>query len=179
MDLGDAFNAGADWVTSAPLVSFFVGSPLWGALLVTALVAVIGYAFLDCTSIPRKTQFKTLFYIFVSVLVVLYLHYFVVQNTLKHDVGLEAGRALMRIGPTGGGVQGGAHMPVVPRDVAQGALPPAQPPPALPPALPPAPPSPYAAAAAQAYAAQTYAAQPGPLPVADPELWGPPPLPPA
>ena len=71
------------------------------ALLVTALVAVIGYAFLDCTSIPRKTQFKTLFYIFVSVLVVLYLHYFVVQNTLKHDVGLEAGRALMRIGPTG------------------------------------------------------------------------------
>lgn len=126
MDLGDKVNSVADWVTTAPAVSAVIGSPLFTALLMTAIVAVIFMGIMDVKNIAKKKMFKLVVYTFLAILGMLFVHYFVVYNNCMSFADHTRGATL---------VSGINQVPiadrvaVAPRDGARPAVPPVQQPP--------------------------------------------------
>jgi len=86
-DLGGTVNATADWFCNAPLVRSVVNNPFFTALLITALVAVVIMA-LYHQQIKQgglKREIRAFLYIFLSVLMVVFVHHYAVTSAARRS----------------------------------------------------------------------------------------------
>jgi hypothetical protein len=87
-DLGASVNAAADWVSRAPVVGAIVGNPVFTALLIVALAAVVLTATLgralSAARPARKTRAAV--YTFLLVLAVTFVHHSVVTREARAAV---------------------------------------------------------------------------------------------
>ena len=91
-DIGGAVNASADWVCNAPVVRSIVNNPVYTALLVTALAAVIAIALYgpQVKSAGARKGAKALIYMLLASLSVLFVHHYAVTQSAS-DMAAQKG----------------------------------------------------------------------------------------
>jgi hypothetical protein len=86
-DLGATVNSAADWLCSAPIVRSVINNPIFTALLVTALAAIIIMALYG--SRLKGTGFKrgarAFLYVFMAVTAVLFVHHYAVMRCARRE----------------------------------------------------------------------------------------------
>ena len=82
-DIGGAVNGAADWACNAPIIRGIVGNPIFTALLITALAAIIAMAiFRRQVSRASGTSIaRALIYLFLSATAVLFVHHYAVTRS--------------------------------------------------------------------------------------------------
>jgi len=126
-DLGGAVNSAADWLSGAPIIHRIVNNPIYTALLITALVAIVALAMYR-EQLRGKKAFKALFYSFFLVSLVVFVHHYAIVRAAQdlgeqHHArevfaGVQSSHALGHDGnvpvvPMGESVIGGARRPPV------------------------------------------------------------------
>jgi hypothetical protein len=86
-DLGSTVNAAADWLCSAPIVRSVINNPIFTALLVTALAAIVILALynhrLKGTGFKRGA--RAFIYVFLVVTAVLFVHHYAVMRCARRE----------------------------------------------------------------------------------------------
>ena len=84
-DLGSAVNGAADWVCNAPLVRGIVSNPIFTALLIVALAAIVVMALYHAQikKARLKRGVKAFIYVFLIVLAVVFVHHYAVVRTAQ------------------------------------------------------------------------------------------------
>jgi uncharacterized membrane protein len=85
MDLGHAVNSAADWLGNAPIIRTVVSNPVFTALLIAALAAVVVMALYhyQIKQAGLKRGLRALLYVFLVVLAVVFVHHHVVMRTAR------------------------------------------------------------------------------------------------
>lgn len=84
-DLGSAINSAADWVCSAPIVRGVVSNPVFTALLIVSLAAIVVMA-LYHYQVKRaglKKGVRAFIYVFLIVLAVQFVHHYAVLRCAR------------------------------------------------------------------------------------------------
>jgi hypothetical protein len=84
-DLGATVNSAADWVCNAPLVRGIVRNPIYTALLVTALAAIVAMALYgnQIRKAGLKRGARALLYMLLSATAVLFVHHSAVSSAAR------------------------------------------------------------------------------------------------
>ena len=84
-DLGGAVNASADWVCGAPIVRSIVSNPVFTALLLTALAAIVVLAIYhyEIRAAGAKRACRALLYVFLIVTAVVFVHHYAMVRILQ------------------------------------------------------------------------------------------------
>ena len=83
--LGNAVNSAADWACSAPVICGIVGNPVYTALLITALAAVVVMA-LYTSAVQRggvKRAARAVIYVFLLVTAVTFVHHYAMRREMR------------------------------------------------------------------------------------------------
>jgi len=122
-DLGGAVNSAADWLSSAPIIHRIVNNPIYTALLITALVAVVALAMYR-DKLKGKKALKALFYTFFLTSLVVFVHHYAMVRSARETAeqyqardifaGVQSSRALGQEGivpvvPMGETIIGGSR----------------------------------------------------------------------
>jgi len=81
-DLGGAVNSCAEWCSSAPIIRTIVGNPVFTALLITALIAIVvmGLYHYPIKQAGGKKGVRALLYVFLLVSAVMFVHHYAVMR---------------------------------------------------------------------------------------------------
>lgn len=84
-DLGGTVNGAAEWVSTAPLIRTVINNPVFTALLITAIVAVIvlGTYYDRVREGGAKKAVRTTLYVFFFVSMVMFVHHYCVCKTAR------------------------------------------------------------------------------------------------
>jgi len=105
-DLGNTFNNAAEWACTAPIIQGVVSNPLFTALLITALVAVvlISLCRTELQKNSKRDLVRSTLYIFFMVTSVMFVHHYAVDRMARkttaqkgvHEVfaGLDVSRSI-------------------------------------------------------------------------------------
>lgn len=77
-DIGSSVNALTNWVTTSTLIRNVMQNSIYTTLLLTIIVLIV----LSCTTKVENAA-KTFFYLFVSMLVVVVIHYNVLTSSIR------------------------------------------------------------------------------------------------
>ena len=114
--LGGAINASADWVCNAPIIRGIIGNPVFTALLITALAAIVVMAayHYQIKQAGAKRGARTLIYTFILVTMVMFVHHYAVSRTARDSASQQGIRDVFSSIETSrsAGIHGG--VPVVP-----------------------------------------------------------------
>jgi hypothetical protein len=85
LDIGGAVNKFADWATKSPLLNAVIGNPFSVSLIITALVAIVVMAVFHYKlgKDNLKKAVRAAFYVYGTVLLVMFLHHHVVSNRIR------------------------------------------------------------------------------------------------
>src|SRR5271166_6483673 len=85
MDLGSTINGAADWVSNAPIVRGIVSNPVFTALLIVALAAIVVMALYhyQIKQAGLKRGLRALLYVFLVVLAVVFVHHHAVTRAAR------------------------------------------------------------------------------------------------
>lgn len=91
-DLGGAVNGAAEWFSNAPIIRGVVNNPVFTALLLTALVAIIamGLYHYPIKQAGAKKGVRALFYVFFAAAAVMFVHHYSVMRSAR-DVATRKG----------------------------------------------------------------------------------------
>jgi hypothetical protein len=94
LDLGAAVNGAADWLCSAPIIRSVANNPMFTALLVTALGAIIMMALYhnQMKGAGLKRGARAFVYVFLVVTAVLFVHHYAVTRCARQDAAQKAVR---------------------------------------------------------------------------------------
>jgi hypothetical protein len=94
--LGGAINSTADWACSAPIVHGIVNNPIFTALLITALVAVIILSLYqsEIKNAGNKLGARALFYIFLMSTAIIFVHHYAMTKKITDSVHQDGVRKL-------------------------------------------------------------------------------------
>ncbi len=94
LDLGAAFNSAADWVCGSPLVNGVVSNPVYTALLITALVAVVAMGLYgpQVKAAGLKRGIRAAIYVFLLVGAVAFVHHYAVMRLARSHAGAQGVR---------------------------------------------------------------------------------------
>ena len=94
--LGGAINSTADWVCTAPIVHGIVNNPIFTALLITALVAVIILSLYqsEIKNAGNKLGVRALFYIFLMSTAIIFVHHYAMTKKITDSVRQDGVRKL-------------------------------------------------------------------------------------
>lgn len=83
--MGSLVNASADWLSSAPIVRGIVSNPVFTALLIVALVAIVAMALYhyQIKEAGLKRGLRALLYAFLAVLAVVFVHHYAVTRAAR------------------------------------------------------------------------------------------------
>lgn len=114
--LGGAINAGADWVCNAPIIRGIISNPVFTALLITALAAIVVMAtyHYQIKQAGAKRGARTLLYVFILVTMVMFVHHYAVSRMVRDSASQQGIRDVFSSIETSrsAGIYGG--VPVVP-----------------------------------------------------------------
>jgi len=115
-DLGGAINASADWVCNAPVIRGIVSNPVFTALLITALVAVVVMALYhyQVKSAGTKKAVKAFLYVFLLVTAVMFVHHYAVMRSARDAAAQKGVRDVFSSIQQSRESSFGAAVPVVP-----------------------------------------------------------------
>ena len=120
LDLGSAVNSAADWLCSAPLIRGLVSNPMFMALLIVSLAAVVVMAFYhyQIKQAGLKKGLRAFIYVFLIVLVVIFIHHYATIQCLRQTTMQKGVREVFSSIEQSRTV--GFGIPVVPGDTVQG-----------------------------------------------------------
>jgi hypothetical protein len=132
--LASAVNGAAEWACRAPLLRSVVGNPVFTALLITALVAVVVIAFCrGAVKTSTRGRARALLYTFLMVTAVMFFHHHATLSRAREDTAqsgvrdvfssIQQSRELGTLGAVPVLPQSYGALPVLPQSY--GALPPA------------------------------------------------------
>lgn len=122
--IGRTINGAVEWVGSAPLISTVMNNPFYTALLLTALVAVVGLALYgaEIRASSAKTTARAAVYVFLASAAVLYIHHTVVHRAAQRSAASEGVRNIFSGIQASRTINAGESVPVIP-EVVGGARP--------------------------------------------------------
>jgi uncharacterized membrane protein len=84
-DIGGVINSAADWLCSAPIVRSVVSNPIFTALLITALAAIVVMALYhyQVKHAGLKRGLRALLYVFLIVTAVMFVHHYAVLRSAR------------------------------------------------------------------------------------------------
>lgn len=93
-DLGATVNAAADWLCSAPIVRSVINNPIFTALLITALAAIIVLALYNhqLKGSGFKRGARAFIYVFLVGTAVLFVHHYAVVRCARRDAAQKGVR---------------------------------------------------------------------------------------
>jgi hypothetical protein len=94
LDLGHAVNSAADWLCGAPLIRGVVNNPVFTALLIVALAAVVMMALYhrQLRGMGAKRALRALLYVFLLTAAVQFVHHYAVQRCARRDAAQKGVR---------------------------------------------------------------------------------------
>jgi hypothetical protein len=92
--LGETVNSAADWVSSLPIVGSVFGNPVFTALLITALGAIVAMALYGdyLRQSGWKRAIRGTIYFFLIASAVMFVHHHVLTKTLRKDAAHQGVR---------------------------------------------------------------------------------------
>lgn len=84
-NLGNAVNGAADWLCSAPIIRSVVSNPVFTALLITALAAIVVMSIYhyQIKRAGSKRGVRALLYVFLIVTAVIFVHHYAVMRIAR------------------------------------------------------------------------------------------------
>jgi hypothetical protein len=114
-EIGNFINGGADRVSGSPFFSGILRNPVFTSLMITVLAMVIIYALfkreLRGTGAPKAV--KAGFWLLLGVSAVVFLHYYVVDHSLKKSNRAQLAQDTVSTIYSAEGGFGGTHYPIL------------------------------------------------------------------
>ena len=95
-NLGNAVNGAADWACSAPIIRSVVSNPVFTALLITALAAIVVMSIYhyQIKRAGAKRGIRALLYVFLVVTAVTFVHHYAVMRIARDTTEQKGIRAV-------------------------------------------------------------------------------------
>lgn len=95
-NLGNAVNSAADWTCSAPIIRSVVSNPVFTALLITALAAIVVMSIYhyQIKRAGAKRGVRALLYVFLVVTAVTFVHHYAVMRIARDTTEQKSIRAV-------------------------------------------------------------------------------------
>jgi len=115
-NLGSAINSAADWVCGAPIIRSIVSNPVYTALLITALAAIVVMAIYhyQIKRAGTKRAVRALLYVFLIVTAVVFVHHYAVMRMARETSQQSGVRDLFSSIQESRGIGAAGTVPVYP-----------------------------------------------------------------